>query len=105
MGGRRDKGMALARYLTGSTGIPFISWQGMGVDAPAPYSFEVTTSKKLQLWHDQIWALPVDKPHCAIRYDGAMPDVGHAWVAMKLGAIAPLLALHHESIQDRIKGE
>lgn len=105
MGVRRDRGLALARYLTGSTGIPFIRWDGMGLDAPAPYSFGVTTSRKLQVWHDRIWELPVDKPHCVIRYDSAMPDVSHAWVAMKLGGVAPLLGLHYDSISDRIKGE
>lgn len=104
MGVRRDKGLALARYLTGTTGIPFLSWDGNDsrVDAPAPYSFDVTTSRKLQHWTDNI---VMDAPdlHFSIRYDNALPSVDKAWIATTLDRFVPLLQAHYDTITDRIK--
>lgn len=105
MGVRRDKGNALARYLTGTTGIPFIRWEGTTLEAPSPYLIDVTTSRSLENWHNLIRNMGETKPHMAIRYDNTLPDVSQAWVAMKLNGFTPLLTAHYESIQDRIKGE
>jgi hypothetical protein len=107
MGVRTDKGLALARYLTGSTGIPFMSWDGAHsrIAAPSPYVIDVTTSKKLENWHNLLRAIDGPNPVMAIRYDNGLPDVSHAWVGMKLMAFAPLLTAHYNSISDRIKGE
>lgn len=105
MGVRRDKGAALTRYLTGSTGIPTLSWDNGVILAPSPYRIEVTTNRKLETWHELMRRLPADKPHMAIRYDNVLPDVSYAWVGMTLGGIAPLLQAHYETIADRIKGE
>lgn len=105
MGVRADKGRILARYITGSTGIPFVTWQGVGLSVPAPYEAAVTTSRNLRNWQQDIATLPVDKPHIAIRYDRDLPDVAHAWVGMRLGAFAPLWQAHYENISDRIRGE
>lgn len=105
MGVRRDKGVALVRYLTGSTGIPLLSWDGEGIAAPAPYEISVTTNRKLANWHELMRDLPADKPHMAIRYDNLLPNVSYAWVGMTLGGFAPLLQAHYNTIADRIKGE
>lgn len=105
MGVRRDKGKALNRYLTGTTGIPMLMWDGSGIQAPSPYKIDVTTSRSLDNWHRLIREITDDKPHMVIRYDNTLPDVSHAWVAMKLSGFVPLLTTHYESMQDRIKGE
>lgn len=106
MGIRQDKSRAVVRYLTGYTGIPFLSWNGTSrLEAPAPYRIEVTTSRKLQNWHDLIRAAPEMSQTMVIRYDNSLTDVSHSWVAMPLGGFAPLLAAHYETIQDRIRGE
>lgn len=107
MGVRRDKGRALTRYLTGTTGIPLLHWDGIHgcIDAPPPYKIDVTTSRSLSNWHDLIRELNVDAPHMVIRYDNSLPDVSHAWVAMKLSGFVPLLTAHYNTVQDRIKGE
>lgn len=105
MGVRRDKGVALVRYITATTGIPLLSWQWESIAAPAPYEIAVTTNRKLENWHECIRELDPDRPHMAIRYDNGLPDVSHAWVAMTLGGFAPLLGAHYNTIADRIKGE
>lgn len=105
MGARADKGRALNRYLTGSTGIPFLTWNGMTIEAPAPYRFSVTTSRSVQNWIDNIRLTNSDQPHMAIRYDYNMNSVADAWVGMRLGAFVPLLTAHYNSISDRIEGE
>lgn len=107
MGVRRDKGRALARYLTGSTGIPFLTWDGLHneINAPWPYHIEVTTSRSLGNWHDLIRGIDGDAPHMVIRYDNSLPDVSHAWVAMSLSGFVPLLTAHYNTLQDRIQGE
>lgn len=105
MGVRRDKGAALVRYLTGSTGIPLLSWEWDRIAAPRPYEISVTTNRKLENWHALIRDLPLDQPCMAIRYDNSLPDVSHAWVAMNLSGFVPLLESHYNTIADRIKGE
>lgn len=107
MGVRRDKGRALTRYLTGSTGIPFLHWDGINgcIDAPHPYVIDVTTSRALANWHDLIRDIKDDTQHMVIRYDNSLPDVSHAWVAMKLSGFTPLLTAHYNTLQDRIEGE
>lgn len=106
MGVRRDKGLAIARYLTGASGVPFLSWDGADsrIAAPAPYSFDVTTSRKLQHWTDNIL---MDAPglHFSIRYDGTLPSVDKAWIATTLDRFAPLLQAHYETISDRMNKE
>lgn len=107
MGVRRDKGRALARYMLGGTGIPYITWDGASnaLTAPPPYRIEMTTSRSLENWHDTIRGITGDSPHMAIRYDNSLPDVSQAWVAMKLSGFLPLLTAHYETIKQRIEGE
>ena len=107
MGERSNKGAALSRYLTGHTGMPFLMWNGSHstIETPPPYKIEVTTSRSLENWHNLIRGIEGHKPQMAIRYDNALPDVSHAWVAMQLSGFVPLLTAHYNTIQDRIKGE
>lgn len=107
MGARRDKGRALTRYMTGSTGIPFLTWDGTHskIDAPSPYRIDVTTSRSLENWHDLIRGISGDAPSMAIRYDHSLSDVSEAWVAMRLSGFVPLLTAHYQTISDRIEGE
>lgn len=108
MGTKRDKGMAVTRYLTGSTGIPFMSWNGghSQIDAPYPYMFRVSTARSISNWADQIREIEGDMPRVCIRYDGDIPDVSHAWVGMKLMGFVPLLTAHYEhNIAPRMEKE
>lgn len=105
MGARTDKGKALARYLTGHTGIPLLAWNGgQGiVDAPPPYRIEVKTARKLDDWHDAIRHAPSEGVAMAIRYDYSVPTLEEAWVGMQLRTFVPLLTAHYESIRDRVQ--
>lgn len=98
MGRRTEKGNALTRYLTGRTGIPFLKWDGVNssIDAPAPYEIDVTTSRKLQNWHDLL-RQEVPGVHIVIRYDNGMDSIEQAWVGMPLKDFAPLLQAHYEA--------
>lgn len=106
MGVRTDKGRALTRYLTGTTGIPLLTWDVTNgrIDAPPPYSIDVTTSRKLQQWHDLIREYSDTGPlNVAIRYDYSIDSLESAWVGMNLRTFAILLTAHYESIQDRVR--
>jgi len=107
MGVRRDKGLALARYMTGTSGIPGLSWEGLHseITAPPPYQIDVTTSRSLENWHDLIRGIDGDQPHMAIRYDNSLSDVSQAWVAMRLSGFIPLLTAHYNTMKDRIEVE
>lgn len=105
MGIRATKGNALARYLTGSTGIPFISWDGHDsrVNMPSPYSVDVTTARKLQVWHDNIRSdVPDHMIHASVRYDMMFDSIEQAWVGMNLRSFSTLLATHYDANRDRI---
>lgn len=101
MGERTNKGRALSRYLTGHTGIPFLTWNGLqsSIDAPYPYIIEVTTSRKLQHWTDHIKAMPEDRIGMSIRYDNDLPSVEQAWVGMQLRSFSALLECHYNTIR------
>lgn len=105
MGARRDKGLALARFLTGHTGIPMLSWTGNGIDAPPPYFFDVTTSRSLEKWHNHLrgYKDTGSEHHFAIRYDLSMDSVGQAWVGMSMDTFVTLLSAHYESIRPRVQ--
>ena len=95
--------MALTRYLTGQTGIPMLAWDGLQscITAPHPYVIDVTTSRKLQTWHDHIRS-EASGTHIAIRYDRNMDSVSQAWVGMQLHDFVPLLTAHYETMRERI---
>jgi hypothetical protein len=99
---RQDKGRAVARYITGSTGIPGCAWDGghSSILMPYPYKIDVTTSKKLQHWHDLIRSYPDESPNinACIRFDAGIDVVSGAWVGLPLGQFSRLLAAHYESI-------
>lgn len=103
MGERRGKGLALARYLTGHTGIPLLSWNGAAskIDAPFPYTMEVATARKLDTWHAMIRGFPEDSVAMAIRYDHSVPTIDQAWVGMQLRPFTTLLAAHYDTIRHR----
>lgn len=105
MGVRTDKGKALTRYLTGNTGIPMLTWDGTHgiIEAPPPYRIDVTTSRKLEEWHELIREEMPDGLSIAIRYDNGMPGLDQAWVGMQLHSFLPLLTAHYESIRPRVQ--
>ena len=98
MADRANKGRAVTRYLTGSTAIPSLLWDGIrgSIEAPSPYVIDVTTSRKLQNWHDLLRE-EHKGTHIAIRYDKGMDSIDQAWVGMTLRDFAPLLQAHYES--------
>lgn len=97
MAARRDKGLAVARYLTAATGIVGFRWNGQNIDSPAPYVVHLTTSRKLQNWTDAL--TDSDTLGFAIRYDYSLPELAEAWVGMKLETFAMLLQAYHERTQ------
>jgi hypothetical protein len=105
MGVRNDKGRAVTRYLTGSTGIPMLSWNADNntISAPPPYKITLTTSRKLENWHDILRREQTGGLHVAIRYDNSQPAVDHAWVGLSLKDFTVLLTAHYESIRDRVQ--
>lgn len=107
MGGRRDKGLAVTRYLTAHTGIPMLTWDGIqsAVTAPPPYFFDVTTSRQLENWHRRLrgYSDTGMARQFAIRYDLSMDSVGQAWVGMNMTTFTDLLAAHYESIRPRVQ--
>lgn len=105
MGIRADKGRSVAKYIGGHTGMPFVRWDNNGLHSPAPYRFDLTTSKKLDNWHNQLREPRTNGLYAAIRYDYTVPTLNDAWVGMHLDDYVTLLTSHYESIQDRIKGE
>lgn len=105
MGERATKGRAVTRYLTGHTGIPLLTWDGIRgrIDAPPPYLIDVTTSRKLENWHNLLREQPPGGLSIAIRYDNGMPSLDQAWVGMQLRSFTPLLTAHYQSIQNRVQ--
>ena len=105
VGIRNAKGLAVGRYLTGSTGIPMLSWDlSTGrIIAPPPYVLDVTTSRKLQNWYDLIRAdTDSHTVHAVIRYDYTLDSIEQAWVGMNMRTFSTLLTAHYESIRPRI---
>ncbi len=98
MGQRRDKSLAVARYIVSASGIPGIRWDGTGqLEAPWPYSINLTTSKKLENWHNLLRREPeTGKINISIRYDHGLPDVAHAWAALPLRDLATLMQSHYD---------
>lgn len=100
MGSRRDKGMAITRYLTGHTGIVGLTWDGTDsqILSPKPYQIDVTTDRKLDNWH-ALLREEMSQTHIAIRYDLGMDSINAAWVGMRLYDFVPLLKTHYDSNQ------
>jgi hypothetical protein len=98
MGARRDRGLAVTRYLTGRTGIPGLSWEGEHSEILSPFQYQIdlTTSRKLQVWHDLI-RQELNKTHIVIRYDASMDSIDQAWVGMLMYDFVPLLTNHYET--------
>lgn len=105
MGLRSSKGQGVARYLTGATGIPMLHWDSgtSRISAPPPYLLDVTTSRKLQNWHDLIRSdTDSHSMHAVIRYDMSIDSIEQAWVGMNMRTFSTLLTSHYESIRPRI---
>jgi hypothetical protein len=73
------------------------------ITAPPPYVLDVTTSRKLQNWHDLIRS-DTDSHviHAVIRYDMSIDSIDQAWVGMNMRTFASLLTAHYESVRPRI---
>lgn len=102
MGRREEKGRAVARYLTGRTGIPFIRWeQGRNIDAPYPYKITLVTEAKIEGFREAL-NTPRSGLNIVVRYDGFIDNIDNAWVGMSLQDFVYLLQAHYESNKDRI---
>lgn len=97
MGRRRDKALAVTRYLTGTTGIPFIRWDGVRIEAPSPYGIEIVTDAVWDRFGSKVRATSeqVGIPF-VIRYDGYVDGVENAIVGTNLKAFAQLLHNYHQ---------
>ena len=109
MGVRANKGNAIARYMLGNTGIPGISWNSTtgSISMPYPYIIDLTTSRKLQNWHDRLASYPeaASPIHACIRYDNGMDGIPSAWVGIKIDPFIQLITAHHESLVRNTEGE
>ena len=104
MGGKRDKGMALARYLVGHAGIPGLAWNHSlsQVDAPFPYIVVVETQRNLDPWHAMLRTDgPADRLKMSILYHYGMDSLDQAWVGMQLKPFTTLLTTHYDTIRHR----
>lgn len=98
MGTRRDKGLAVARYLTGASGIPGIRWTGhKALEAPYPYRLSLTTSGVTAHWTGDIAAIDPSGIGGAVKYGLGMPDIPSAYVGMRLDHFCSLIGLHYET--------
>lgn len=98
MSNRNSKGIAIARRLTASTGIPGFTWSPSTgrITAPLhPYVFVVETAVGLERLGEKVRALP-DGPAAVIRMNDHIPTYGDAWVTMRLLEFAPLLTAHYD---------
>ena len=81
-----------------------LRWEGGSsrIEAPHPYVINVTTSRKLQTWHDHIRD-DGSGIRIAIRFDNNMDSVSQAWVGMQLCDATSLMAAHYKEIEDRVR--
>lgn len=109
MGVRANKGNAIARYLLGRTGIVGISWDSAtgSISMPYPYQIDLTTSRKLQNWHDRLASYPSQPTpiHACVRYDNGMEDITNAWVGMKIDPFIEMLSAHHYALTADTEGQ
>lgn len=107
MGQRRDLTMAAARLLRAGSGIPEITYEDLGISAPAPYEFSIYTGKggprlleALDIpndrWHTLIW-------YSRMRHDGPQD----ALAVMRMSRYLPMLQAHYntEVLPRRRNGE
>ena len=96
---RAEKVRAVARYLLGNTGIPFIKEipQQNQLEMPRPYAALVTTDGSLQRFWASGYALERDLISFAVRFDNRLQQVDDSLVLMRLDNFVKLLAAYHES--------
>jgi hypothetical protein len=97
---RNDKGRAISRYLTATTGIPLLRFdrEQSRVIGPPPFRFYVTTDAAGWRFFQGIRELD----DFVIRYDKYVGVVEDAYVGMKLSTFATLLTSQYNSLQDRV---
>lgn len=101
---RADKTRAVVRFLISRTGIPLISWDGIGnkIDAPPPFGFVMSTDAAGWRFFQYVRELPRDGIHAVVRYDAHIDGVNNAVVGMSLETFATLLESHYNRVQDRV---
>lgn len=101
---RANKGRAVVRYLTGSSGIPLISWDTVSndVSAPTPYFFTVTTDAVNWRFWQRVKELPDKQIAAVIRYDKYIDNTADAIAGIRLSTLGQLLSVHYKTIEDRI---
>lgn len=101
---RSDKTRAVVRFLISRTGIPLISWDGIGnkIDAPPPFGFVMSTDAAGWRFFQYVKELPRDGIHAVVRYDAHIDGVNNAVVGMSLETFAILLESHYNRVQDRV---
>lgn len=102
---RADKTRAVVRFLISRTGIPLISWDGIGkkIDAPPPFGFVMSTDAAGWRFFQNIRELPRDGIHAVVRYDAHIDGVNNAVVGMTLETFVLLLESHYNKVQDRVQ--
>lgn len=102
---RSDKTRAVVRFLISRSGIPLISWDGIGnkIDAPPPFGFVISTDGAAWRFFQYVKELPSEGIHAAIRYDAHIDGVNNAVVGMSLETFATLLESHYNTVRDRVQ--
>lgn len=99
---RAEKVRAVARYLTGHTGIPFIKEipHQNRLETPRPYAVLVTTDGSLQRFWAAGYELERDLISFAVRFDNRLQQVDDSMVLMRLSEFVKLLAVYHDSKEE-----
>jgi hypothetical protein len=91
---RKDKGNAVSRFLTASTGIPLLRYNYLhnNVEAPKPYTINLTTSGEWWRFGEHIRDIR-DEPGIpfVVRYDKHIDGVDNAIVGCTLHTFTQLL--------------
>ena len=104
---RKDKILAVRRYITAYSGIPVITWDGVGnaLEAPYPYGFIVSTDRSNNRFIQIGRGLNQNTMSSVVRYDADIDHVGQALVLTHLQQYASLLKTHYEVHQRPTEGE
>lgn len=99
---RNDKGKAVARFLTASTGIPLLRYDYLNniIEAPKPYDISLTTSGEWWRFGEHVRATH-DKTGIpfVVRYDKYIDGVDNAVVGCTLHTFTQLLEQYETNLR------
>ena len=106
MGARRDRGLAISRYISSETGIPFMGFENRAnvITSPRPYLFQLVTDRANEALPRAMKELPRTGVPIAVRHNLFVSDsITDAWFVMRGSDFMPLLKMHYEANADRVR--